>query len=114
MVPTIGVWVLVVAVLAWFFASDPLELSPLAGVQDFQAQYVDRPSHNPLDNITRDADNKLQAAELIGEGEIFGPESIAFDLQGKGPYTGLSDGRIVRYDGPEIGWNTFATTSKNR
>jgi hypothetical protein len=106
--------VLVVAVLAWFIASDPLELSFLSGISDFHAQYVAPPSYNALRNITRDTESKLQASEIIGKGEIFGPESIAFDVQGKGPYTGLSDGRIVRYDGPELGWTTFATTSKNR
>ena len=106
--------VLIVGVLAWFIASDPLAPSCLSGIADFQAQYVAPPSHNPLTNITRDTDSKLQASEIIGTGELFGPESIAFDAQGRGPYTGLSDGRIVRYDGPELGWTTFAITSKNR
>lgn len=111
---SLALWALIVAVLGWFLASDPLELSSLSGIDDFHAQYVAPPPSNPLENITRDTESRLQAAQIIGTGEIFGPESIAFDLQGKGPYTGLSDGRIVRYDGPELGWTTFATTSKNR
>lgn len=102
------------AVLVWFFASDPLELSSLSGIEDFQAQYVAPPPYNPLSGISRDVESKLQAAEILGQGEIFGPESLAFDAQGNGPFTGLSDGRIVRYDGPELGWTSFATTSKNR
>lgn len=106
--------VLIAGVLSWFFASDPLELSTLSGIEDFHAQYVAPPPFNLLANITRDKESKLQASEIIGKGEIFGPESIAFDVHGKGPYTGLSDGRIVRYDGPELGWTTFATTSPNR
>jgi sugar lactone lactonase YvrE len=106
--------VLITAVLAWFFASDPLELSSLSGIDDFHAQYVAPPPFNVLANIKRDTESKLQASEIIGTGDIFGPESIAFDVHGKGPYTGLSDGRIVRYDGPELGWTTFATTSTKR
>ncbi|XP_024376265.1 protein STRICTOSIDINE SYNTHASE-LIKE 10 [Physcomitrium patens] len=111
---SLSIWVLIMAVLVWFFASDPLELSSLSGIEDFQAQYVAPPPYNPLSGISRDVESKLQAAEILGQGEIFGPESLAFDAQGNGPFTGLSDGRIVRYDGPELGWTSFATTSKNR
>jgi hypothetical protein len=106
--------VLIAAVLGWFLASDPLELSTLSGIDDFHAQYVAPPPFNVLANVTRDTESKLQTSEIIGTGEIFGPESIAFDVHGKGPYTGLSDGRVVRYDGPELGWTTFATSSAKR
>jgi sugar lactone lactonase YvrE len=51
---------------------------------------------------------------LRWRGEFVGPESLTFDAQGRGPYTGISDGRVVRYDGPQLGWSTFAYTSKNR
>ena len=37
-----------------------------------------------------------------------------FDAQGRRPYTGVSDGRILRCVGPELGWTTFAQTSTNR
>ena len=43
-----------------------------------------------------------------------GPEAIAFDPMGRGPYTGVSDGKIVRYDGPNNGFVDFAFTSPNR
>ncbi|KAL0408664.1 UNVERIFIED_CONTAM: putative serine/threonine-protein kinase PIX7 [Sesamum radiatum] len=43
-----------------------------------------------------------------------GSESYAFDSQNVGPYTGLNDGRIVKYQGPETGFVEFATTSANR
>lgn len=109
-----AIGILIAAVLAWFFASDPLELSSLSGIEDFHAQYVAPPAFNVLANITRDTASKLQDSEIIGKGEILGPESIAFDVHGNGPYTGLSDGRVVRYDGPKIGWTTFATTSPKR
>ncbi|KAL3512340.1 hypothetical protein ACH5RR_025057 [Cinchona calisaya] len=43
-----------------------------------------------------------------------GPESMAFDSKGHGPYTGINDGRIVKYLGPKKGFVDFATTSANR
>ncbi|KAK4423768.1 protein STRICTOSIDINE SYNTHASE-LIKE 10 [Sesamum alatum] len=43
-----------------------------------------------------------------------GSESYAFDSDNVGPYTGLSDGRIVKYQGLETGFVEFATTSANR
>ncbi|CAN4088299.1 unnamed protein product [Withania somnifera] len=44
----------------------------------------------------------------------FGPDSTAFDIKGDGPYTGVGDGRIVKYQGPNIGFTEFATTSPDR
>uniref|UniRef100_A0A0D9XQE8 Strictosidine synthase conserved region domain-containing protein n=1 Tax=Leersia perrieri TaxID=77586 RepID=A0A0D9XQE8_9ORYZ len=41
-------------------------------------------------------------------GSLIGPESVAFDGKGRGPYSGVSDGRIMRWDGPKAGWSTFA------
>ncbi|KAH6763154.1 hypothetical protein C2S52_020587 [Perilla frutescens var. hirtella] len=46
-----------------------------------------------------------------------GSESYAFDSHHLGPYTGLNDGRIVKYQGPaaaDKGFLDFATTSPNR
>ncbi|GMN57983.1 hypothetical protein TIFTF001_027077 [Ficus carica] len=43
-----------------------------------------------------------------------GPESITFDSIGRGPYTGISDGRIVRYDKHNSRFVNFAYTSQNR
>jgi sugar lactone lactonase YvrE len=43
-----------------------------------------------------------------------GFEALAFDLDNGGPYTGLNDGRIVKYQGPELGFVDFATTVANR
>ncbi|KAI6683332.1 hypothetical protein NL676_029245 [Syzygium grande] len=42
-----------------------------------------------------------------------GPESLAFDLLGAGPYTGISDGRIVKYV-PPLGFIDFAFTAVTR
>ena len=45
--------------------------------------------------------------------QVFGPESLEFDSLGRGPYTGLADGRVVRWMGEAIGWETFSVvTSK--
>ncbi|CAN6203230.1 unnamed protein product [Urochloa humidicola] len=38
---------------------------------------------------------------------LVGPESVAFDTHGGGPYVGVSDGRVLKYDG-KGGWATFA------
>lgn len=56
-------------------------------------------------------ESKLQVLEIIGEGEIFGFESIIFDVYGKGFYIGFSDGWIVCYDGLELGWIIFVIIS---
>ncbi|KAL6530538.1 hypothetical protein OROMI_028427 [Orobanche minor] len=46
----------------------------------------------------------------IPDGAI-GPESLAFDSDGVGPYTGVSDGRIIRWQANESRWVDFAETS---
>ncbi|CAL5009949.1 unnamed protein product [Urochloa decumbens] len=37
-----------------------------------------------------------------------GPESVAFDKSGAGPYVSISDGRILKYGGEGAGWTTFS------
>ena len=56
----------------------------------------------------------MEAEELHLPGGVFGPESIAFDCRGEGPYAGVSDGRILKWKGPALGWTLFAVTSPNR
>ncbi|GMN38893.1 hypothetical protein TIFTF001_008128 [Ficus carica] len=46
--------------------------------------------------------------------KVDGPESFAFDCHGNGPYASVSDGRILKWQGPNLGWKEFATTSPNR
>uniref|UniRef100_A0A0D9XD54 Strictosidine synthase conserved region domain-containing protein n=1 Tax=Leersia perrieri TaxID=77586 RepID=A0A0D9XD54_9ORYZ len=45
----------------------------------------------------------------------FGPESLAFDHRGGGPYTGVSNGRILRWrsDRRRPGWTEFAHNYKH-
>ncbi|KAA8541118.1 hypothetical protein F0562_025083 [Nyssa sinensis] len=43
-----------------------------------------------------------------------GPESYAFDSACHGPYTGIADGRIVKYRGPKTGFVDYGFTAPNR
>ncbi|XP_024929769.3 protein STRICTOSIDINE SYNTHASE-LIKE 10-like [Ziziphus jujuba] len=43
-----------------------------------------------------------------------GPESLAFDRSGSGPYTGISDGRVLKYNPKSGTFAEFATVSSNR
>ncbi|XP_030481812.2 protein STRICTOSIDINE SYNTHASE-LIKE 10 [Cannabis sativa] len=52
--------------------------------------------------------------EQIEVSRASGPESIAFDCHGNGPYVSLSDGTILKWHGPNMGWKEFAFTSPNR
>ncbi|CAN6217477.1 unnamed protein product [Urochloa humidicola] len=45
---------------------------------------------------------------------VSGPESLAFDGRGGGPYSGVSDGRVLRWDGDLRGWTEFAYNSKHK
>jgi len=53
--------------------------------------------------------NKLQLPS-----PVTGPESLAFDRNGRGPYVGSSDGRIFKYISPDEGFKEYAFTSPNR
>ncbi|KAJ7542965.1 hypothetical protein O6H91_09G020100 [Diphasiastrum complanatum] len=100
--------------LALYLGADPFKLSFIAQFPDFQTLYVEQPTWAAAFSYPKDSHNKLQKADLRFVNEIHGPESIVFDVHGRGPYTGLSDGRIVRWDGAEKGWKDFAYTSPNR
>ncbi|KAL6010063.1 hypothetical protein ACLOJK_000494 [Asimina triloba] len=70
-----------------------------------------------------DLSNKLlrsyERIRIAGGGAVVGPESLAFDPNGEGPYTGVSDGRILKWQGKDDdddgiaagGWAEFAFTS---
>jgi hypothetical protein len=91
----------VVAALAAFCGTDPLRWGSMVDFPGFEVHPVDLPA---ADEMPLHAD----AAERL-RGEVQGPESVAFDPRGRGPYTGVADGRVVVWDGAR--WATFATTS---
>lgn len=51
-------------------------------------------------------------AERVHLARAVGPESLVFDPNGEGPYTGVADGRILKWNGGE--WVEFAVTSPKR
>lgn len=55
-----------------------------------------------------------KAAVIPMPGGAAGPESLAFDRRGGGPFTGVSDGRILRWRANESRWVDFAVTSPER
>ncbi|XP_017701989.2 protein STRICTOSIDINE SYNTHASE-LIKE 10-like [Phoenix dactylifera] len=58
--------------------------------------------------------DKLLNFDRLVLSSAVGPESLAFDHLGGGPYTGVSDGRIVKWQGQGLGWADFAVHSKYR
>ncbi|KAK2631313.1 hypothetical protein EUGRSUZ_L03099 [Eucalyptus grandis] len=51
----------------------------------------------------RGARNCLHASMVVPVAGAHGPESLAFDLSGEGPYTGVADGRVLKWEGDERG-----------
>lgn len=72
--------------------------------------FLSSPSHV---NNSLEAD-QLRRSEVIQIEGAVGPESFAFDPTGGGPYTGVSDGRIIKWDGNQRRWIDFAVTSPER
>jgi len=119
MTPLSIVGLVLVAGLAWTLRADPWKVSMGRGIAEFTPQYIAAPPPGKYDHIPRDKENKLRNGEIMWRGQLLGPESLAFDSQGRGPYTSVSDGRIIRYDGPrsvgppsrtprQTGMDTFA------
>ncbi|KAM0900360.1 hypothetical protein ACQ4PT_020721 [Festuca glaucescens] len=58
------------------------------------------------------AEIKTSATEwsfrLLLPSGVTGAESLAFNARGQGPYTGVSDGRVLNWGGSAFGWTTFA------
>ncbi|CAH2063900.1 unnamed protein product [Thlaspi arvense] len=66
----------------------------------------------PPDNL-EGTKNVLSMAKTIPL-PVDGPESIAWDPQGGGPYAAVVDGRILKWRGDDLGWVEFAYTSPHR
>lgn len=102
---------LVVGLAAVYCAMDPLRLSAVADFPGFESHPVELPPWSELP-AARDAEDRLRRAEIRFLNQVQGPESIAFDPLGRGPYTGVADGRVLFWDGAR--WSDFAYTSPNR
>ncbi|KAL5745448.1 hypothetical protein ACOSP7_026594 [Xanthoceras sorbifolium] len=58
--------------------------------------------------------DRLHTCKIVHLTGAFGPESLAFDPNGEGPYTGVADGRILKWRGDDLGWTDFAVTTSQR
>ncbi|KAF5474242.1 hypothetical protein F2P56_006157 [Juglans regia] len=58
--------------------------------------------------------DELHAAKILQVTGAVGPESLVFDANGEGPYTGVADGRILKWQGDDRGWADFAFTTSAR
>ncbi|KAI4988830.1 hypothetical protein ZWY2020_036147 [Hordeum vulgare] len=60
----------------------------------FEAHPVDLPDATEMPPHA-DAGEWLRGMEIRFHEEVRGPESVAFDSRGRGPYTGVVDGRVL-------------------
>ncbi|GMI89038.1 strictosidine synthase-like 3 [Hibiscus trionum] len=107
----VGILGILFLFLALYCGTDPFKHSAISEFPHFEAYKVDMPPWELVPTV-RDHDNLLRKSEIKFLNQVQGPESIAFDPLGRGPYTGVADGRIVFWDGEN--WNDFAHTSSNR
>lgn len=96
---------------ALYCGTDPLGHSSMADFPGFEVYPVELPPWSELPTA-RDPEDRLQRAEVRFLGQIQGPESVAFDPLGRGPYTGVADGRVLVWNGHS--WSDFAHTSPIR
>ncbi|XP_075491699.1 protein STRICTOSIDINE SYNTHASE-LIKE 3-like [Primulina tabacum] len=106
-----GVFAVVCLLLAVYCAVDPFDHCAISGFPEFKAFKVEMPAWSEIP-VEKDTENLLQKSEIKFLNQVQGPESVAFDPMGRGPYTGVADGRIVFWEGEK--WNDFAYTSANR
>lgn len=106
-----GIFAGLCLLLATYCAVDPFKHSAISEFPDFESVKVEMPAWSDIP-LHRDHQNLLQNSQIKFLNQIQGPESIAFDPSGRGPYTGVADGRIIFWDGHN--WSDFAYTSSNR
>ncbi|KAL0912862.1 hypothetical protein M5K25_016276 [Dendrobium thyrsiflorum] len=99
---------LFVTILLGLLFLDPFHLGPLAGIDYRPVSHSIAPYNEVMGRWPADGENRLSSGKLEFSGQLFGPESIEFDPSGRGPYAGLADGRVVRWMGEAVGWETFA------
>ncbi|KDP43882.1 hypothetical protein JCGZ_20892 [Jatropha curcas] len=104
---------LFLALVLGFVVMDPFKMGPL-GRHDFRpVKHEVAPYKKVMGSWPRDEKGRLGNGKLEFVNEVFGPESLEFDAIGNGPYTGLADGRVVRWMGEDVGWETFAVVTTN-
>ncbi|KAL6340552.1 hypothetical protein AAG906_010460 [Vitis piasezkii] len=106
-----GLLAVLFLLLALYCGIDPLKHSSIANFPEFEAHLVEMPPWSEVP-AAKDDRNLLQKAEIKFLNQVQGPESVAFDPLGRGPYTGVADGRILFWNGEA--WSDFAYTSPNR
>ncbi|KAI4381542.1 hypothetical protein MLD38_007608 [Melastoma candidum] len=70
------------------------------------------PTHFLAPPVIPGSRGDLHAARVLPVGNAFGPESLAFDPQGGGPYVSVADGRVLKWEG-KGGWVDFAVASSS-
>lgn len=99
----------ILAAALGFCMMDPFNVGPVGGREFKPVKHSIAPYKTVMESWPRDNLSRLgRHGRLEFVNQVFGPESLEFDPQGRGPYAGLADGRIVRWMGEEIGWETFA------
>ncbi|OEC35000.1 Sugar lactone lactonase YvrE [Pseudomonas cuatrocienegasensis] len=93
-----GLFAALLAVLALYLVITPSPIDPLAW---------EAPKAPAMTGVLEPNDT-LMKAELLGRGQVHGPEDTAVDAQGR-VYAGLHDGRIVRISA-DGAVDTFANT----
>ncbi|CAI7791944.1 unnamed protein product [Closterium sp. NIES-54] len=96
-----------VAAVASFVYNDPVALRQPVDVSPVLLPALAVPAAS-------DPSNRLASAEIMYANEGIGPESLAIDANGAGPYSGLADGRVVRRSADDSQWEPFAQASPNR
>ncbi|KAG8371102.1 hypothetical protein BUALT_Bualt13G0051900 [Buddleja alternifolia] len=106
-----GIFAGICILVAVYCAVDPFNHGAISEFPDFEAFKVEMPDWSEIP-VEKDHENLLQKSEIKFLNQVQGPESMAFDPMGRGPYTGVADGRVIFWDGRK--WTDFAYTSANR
>ncbi|KAK4782049.1 hypothetical protein SAY86_016151 [Trapa natans] len=105
-------FLLILALAFGLCMMDPFQISPVGGREFKPVKHSIAPYRKVMESWPRDNMSRLgMLGSLEFVDEVYGPESLEFDGLGRGPYTGLADGRIVRWMGESVGWETFAVVT---
>ncbi|CAN1247973.1 Protein STRICTOSIDINE SYNTHASE-LIKE 13 [Linum perenne] len=103
------VGVAVMSFVMGFVVMDPLKMGPIGEHQFRPVKHEIASYETVMKSWPRDNGSRLgKEGKLEFVDQVYGPESLEFDADGNGPYTGLADGRVVRWMGHQLGWQTFA------